>query len=339
MADKIIENNRELLFIYDAKLTNPNGDPDDENRPRMDVATSRNLVSDVRLKRYIRDYLRDYKSKELFVTPVGDKIVNSTVRLKYLFLTHRKDNPLEPDKITDDDLKAVTSDSLKGLKKEELLEWLIDVRLFGATMTIREEARGQGGESFTFTGPVQFSWGYSLNPVEINRSAAITSRFSSTEEKGQGSIGKDWRVLYSVIAFYGSVSAKRAKHTKLTEADLELLEEAMLKFPLMATTRSKTGQTPRLLLSVEYNGPEYLLGDLREFVELAPKDGDKELREVRDINEVKLDCTRLWERLNNNPKKIAKIRMWNHPHLALQPGIPEDLSKEDISIKDEKQDA
>jgi CRISPR-associated protein Csh2 len=46
----------DILFLYDAKLTNPNGDPDDENRPRMDEVTGRNLVSDVRLKRYLRDY-------------------------------------------------------------------------------------------------------------------------------------------------------------------------------------------------------------------------------------------------------------------------------------------
>ncbi len=49
----------DILYLYDAKLTNPNGDPDDENRPRMDEATGRNLVSDVRLKRYLRDYWLD----------------------------------------------------------------------------------------------------------------------------------------------------------------------------------------------------------------------------------------------------------------------------------------
>ena len=52
-----IENNSEILFIYDAKMCNPNGDPDDENKPRMDYDRNINLVSDLRLKRYIRDYL------------------------------------------------------------------------------------------------------------------------------------------------------------------------------------------------------------------------------------------------------------------------------------------
>ena len=52
-------NNSEILFLYDAKLTNPNGDPDEENRPRMDYERGTNLVSDLRLKRYIRDYLAD----------------------------------------------------------------------------------------------------------------------------------------------------------------------------------------------------------------------------------------------------------------------------------------
>lgn len=61
-------NNSEILFLYDAKKANPNGDFDNENKPRMDWDTGTNLVSDVRLKRYIRDYLESVKGEELFVT-------------------------------------------------------------------------------------------------------------------------------------------------------------------------------------------------------------------------------------------------------------------------------
>ena len=61
-------NNSEMLFLYGAKKSNPNGDMDNENKPRMDWDTGTNLVSDVRLKRYIRDYLEKVKNKTLFVT-------------------------------------------------------------------------------------------------------------------------------------------------------------------------------------------------------------------------------------------------------------------------------
>jgi len=63
----VIEKNSEILFLYDAKMCNPNGDPDDENRPRMDYDRERCLVSDVRLKRYLRDYLEE-KGHTIYVT-------------------------------------------------------------------------------------------------------------------------------------------------------------------------------------------------------------------------------------------------------------------------------
>ncbi len=63
-----ITKNSEVLFLYDAKMTNPNGDMDNENKPRMDYDTDTNLVSDVRLKRYLRDYFETALKKEIFVT-------------------------------------------------------------------------------------------------------------------------------------------------------------------------------------------------------------------------------------------------------------------------------
>jgi CRISPR-associated protein Csh2 len=64
----VITQNSEILFIYDAKMSNPNGDMDNENKPRMDYDTDTNLVSDVRLKRYIRDYFEKQLGEEIFIT-------------------------------------------------------------------------------------------------------------------------------------------------------------------------------------------------------------------------------------------------------------------------------
>jgi len=61
---EMIKNRSEILFIYDVKDANPNGDPLDENKPRIDEETNMNIVTDVRLKRTIRDYLHDYKRKK-----------------------------------------------------------------------------------------------------------------------------------------------------------------------------------------------------------------------------------------------------------------------------------
>ncbi|MCX6698416.1 MAG: type I CRISPR-associated protein Cas7, partial [Methanomicrobiales archaeon] len=66
MSD-LISKRSELLFFYDVKDINPNGDPLDDNKPRIDEETMENLVSDVRLKRTVRDYLHDFKNQEIFI--------------------------------------------------------------------------------------------------------------------------------------------------------------------------------------------------------------------------------------------------------------------------------
>ncbi|GBF10028.1 type I-B CRISPR-associated protein Cas7/Csh2 [Tepidibacillus sp. HK-1] len=258
-------NNNEILYLYDAKMTNPNGDPDEENRPRMDYERDINLVSDLRLKRYVRDYLLD-KGYDLFVRKMDEKSVTAEGRVK----------------------------QMKDFSEEAILNELIDVRLFGATMPVK-------GDNKTFIGPVQFNWGYSLNKVELLESS-ITSHFSSDEKAQQGTIGKDYRVKYSLIAFSGVVSGKRAKKTKLTESDLELLDESMKHAIPNLATRSKIGQYPRLYLRVAYKDSETILGDLRDYIRLEEK-----VENIRDIKEVSLDITDLVSLLNKNKSKIDKI--------------------------------
>lgn len=280
---ELIKNNSDILFVYDAKLTNPNGDPDDENRPRMDYEKETNLVSDVRLKRYVRDYLQE-KGYEIFVAKVNDRTVDATNRLKLL---------LNKNSVTRDDVPVI-------------LEKLADVRLFGATMPIKadEAGGGSGGSSLTFTGPVQFNWGYSLNRVELVESNAITSRFSSSEGNEQGTIGKDYRLYYSLIAFHGIVSARRAAYTRLDVETLEQLDEALVKaIPLMAT-RSKIGQYPCLFLRVEYNDDRTFLGDLRNYIDVSPKTG------LRDKKDLQLEIGDLINILKNSKEKINQVKLY-----------------------------
>lgn len=282
--------NSDILFLYDAKLCNPNGDPDDENKPRMDYERNINLVSDVRLKRYIRDYFQ-MTGKEVFVAKQDNKSVTATDRIMALLNMEKS--------------KALTSEEMEGL-----LNKLIDVRLFGATMPIKIE--GGKGSSVTFTGPVQFNWGFSLNKTRIVDSSGITSHFSSESSYEQGTMGKDYRVYYSFIAFHGIVSAKRAEKTFLKEEDLQLLDEAVVKaIPLMAT-RSKIGQYPRLYLRVEYNDEFAFLGDLRSLIHLAEDDGS-----LRDITEVRLDVRSLCEHLLKHKDKIRQVYVWQDSQLEL----------------------
>lgn len=283
MSD-IYSKNSEILILYDAHLTNPNGDPDDENRPRFDYDTSRNLVSDVRLKRYIRDYLQQ-KGFEIFVSKVDDKTVDSTKRIERKFGKGK-------------------------VSEDKILKTFIDVRLFGATITIKSNSNGGKGSSYTFTGPVQFTWGYSLHKSQILESSGITSTFAGRTEGGKGehgTMGKDWRVKYSLIGFYGLISGWRAKKTNLTEDDVKLLDSAVINsLKLITSTRSKIGQKPRLYIRVEYKDSETLLGDLRDLLEVkTPED-----RLPSQPGDVFVYLKTLANILNKNREKISKVIYW-----------------------------
>jgi CRISPR-associated protein Csh2 len=258
-----ISKNSEILFLYDAKMTNPNGDMDNENKPRMDYDTNTNLVSDVRLKRYIRDYYETVKKQPIFVTENAKDAKDRGAQLKKDKMTH-----------TD----------------------LIDVRLFGAVFA-------ESGGNTHITGPVQFNWGYSLNPVELVESSTITSSFSS----GEG-VGKDFRVKYSFIAFNGSINAHTAEKSMLTEKDLLDFDQALIKAIPLNRTRSKTGQTPRLYLRVELKDNQNTLKDLREFLSLNY--GEKNSFDIRQIEDYQLDVSKLAAYLKNEKKMINALYVW-----------------------------
>ena len=286
--------NSEILFIYEAKLTNPNGDPDEENRPRIDPKTWRNLVTDVRLKRYVRDYIiHKFGEKYVWVSTVSGRNVPSDERGWSLIDQWKGD------------------ERVKGLSKKEPKEWLpliprfcIDARLFGATVAIR--ARGNGkGASRNFIGPVQFTWGFSLHPVELVESSTITSIFVGREpgeEERYGTMGKDWRLYYSLIAFYGVVSGRRGERTGLRDVDVKALDNIMWDaVRLESITRSKIGQLPHLYMRVECNDSETLIGDLRRFVAVSYREP------IRDVADIELDSSRLVSELEKIADRINAI--------------------------------
>ena len=302
MDKKIYDKNSEILYLYDCKLCNPNGDPDDENKPRMDYETGRNLVSDVRLKRYIRDYLQQ-EGYEIYVSQLDGKAVTAGDRLKAVF--DKNDKKVSLSKLSKDD-------------RNWLLEQLIDVRMFGATMPIKSEGSG-GGSSEAFTGPVQFNWGYSLNKVSMVDSSTITSHFASDAKNAQGAIGKDYRLYYSLVAFYGIISGTRAEKTLLSERDVTLLDKSLLKaIPLVATTRSKNNQMPRLIVRVEYKDSSTFLGDFRRYVKLIPKVSREE--SIRDLPDFEADVNSLVSFLSEHKNDIEKVKIYQDSNLSLKGG-------------------
>ena len=270
---EIVSNRAELLFLYDVKDANPNGDPLDENKPRIDEETGVNIVTDVRLKRTIRDYLHDFKGQEIFIREV-----------------RKEDGKLKTKEDRRDDLKIDSP--------EDLLEKCIDIRLFGATTAIKNK-------TITFTGPVQFKIGKSVHRVLL-KFIKGTTVMPSKEAKGQGTFTEEYILPYSLINFYGIINENAAKETQLTDEDVELLLDAIWNGTKNLISRSKAGQVPRALLKVNYKEDNYHIGDLnnRDMVSLI---SDLRDEEIRDITQVKLDMTGLVKVLKSNKEKIAGI--------------------------------
>lgn len=301
--------NGEILYLYEAKDTNPNGDPDSENRPRMDHVAGRILVSDVRLKRYVREYLLN-RGEDVWVRLKEDgSRLDADGRRKELEGLYKQETK---------------RDAWKGKElTQEFLDWLTrrlrDIRLFGAVLPIKSEEEGTKGGTGQFVGPVQFDWGYSLHPVEVYLSR-ISSVFAGRTEGGKGqhgTFGLDHRVRYALIGFWGRISRHRAKPVGLTEEDLEVLEKGLLEGLLEgATTRSKVGQTPRLYLRLDWKGGFKPLGDPRDGLRVQPKQGS--LEAIRQVGDYRLDATRLQRALERYKDHIARIRYWAHEDLEVE---------------------
>ncbi|MEM3162584.1 MAG: type I-B CRISPR-associated protein Cas7/Csh2 [Candidatus Bathyarchaeia archaeon] len=281
--------NSEILLIYEAKMCNPNGDPDAENRPRIDPKTNINFVSDVRLKRFFRDYIVEKFGEDyVYVTKIAGESVRADTRVEKLLGT------------------------IDEKRIYEVLNKCIDARLFGATIPIGKGDTEKGAAK-SFTGPVQFTWGLSLHRVELVDSSAITSVFSGREvAEKYGTMGRDWRVYYSLIGFYGVVSGRRAKGTAMTEDDLKVLDNLLWKaLQIQPTTRSKIGERPHIYLRIEYKDAETVLGDLRRFVKATPKSDV-----VRDLKDLDLKFDELADNLKRNSDRISKIYIMTSDELS-----------------------
>jgi CRISPR-associated protein Csh2 len=297
----MIKNRQEILFLYDVADANPNGDPLDENKPRIDEETGVNIVTDVRLKRTIRDYLYDYKGfdgtngKDIFV------------------------RELESEKGGIKDGKARARDFKENL--DEILEKAIDIRLFGGVIPLDKA-------SITFTGPVQFNMGRSLNKVNLKHIKG-TGAFASGEGKAQKTFREEYILPYSLIGFHGIVNENAAKETRLTDDDVDLMDEAMWNGTKNLITRSKMGHMPRLMLRVIYKEDKnFFIGDLQNKIALSFDIPEEKIRTVRDFS-IKLD--ELINELVHYSDKIEKVLYTADKNLKLT------YKGQEIDLKDIKE--
>ncbi|WP_292459929.1 type I-B CRISPR-associated protein Cas7/Csh2 [Methanothermococcus sp.] len=293
-------NRSELIFLYDVQYANPNGDPLDDNKPRIDPSTGINLVSDVRLKRTIRDYLNEFKGEEIFVREIEDNegnIQDAKLRAED-FLYDENNNKINKSKLKLNEMKEIM--------RNNILSSCIDVRLFGGTIPIELDKNKKS--SITLTGPVQFRFGRSLHKVEPMFIKG-TGAFASGKDKGQKTFREEYVVPYSLISFYGIINENAAKHTNLSTEDINKLIDALWNGTKNLISRSKMGQTPRLLIKVNYKENNYHVGDLDKCLALKSNVNDEEIRSSDDY---KIDMTKLIDILLKNKDKIENVEyVWD----------------------------
>lgn len=319
-----IQQSSDFLFIYEASKCNPNGDPDQENKPRMDYDTKTNLVTDTRVKRFIRDYLKATNDEEIiFVDMEGDSkvsvdsklkaVVGRTIadeaELKAAFKDDSDALELYQDIIEKNDgdaeevWKTITDKKFKHKQVNyELLAYLvkqkfIDIRMFGSAFAV-------GGFTKAYTGPIQLNWGYSLNKVELMDSNSIVTIMND----GSSTFGKDYRLHYSLLAFNGTINRHAAQTTGLTEEDVKIFRDAIWQSIPASPTRSKLNQYPKLYVEVKYkegvtNGQ---FGDLRNYVETSPKE-DRSDKQVRKFGDLEFDTSKLKKLIADNDDIIEEV--------------------------------
>lgn len=280
----------EILFCYDITDANPNGDPLDENKPRIDEETKINIVTDVRLKRTIRDYLFEHKGYN------GNNGKDIFVREEFM----EKNNPISG--LQDGKTRA------KDFKEnpETVKEQCIDVRMFGGVIPLTKD-------SIVYTGPVQFKMGRSLHQVELKHIQG-TGAFASKEGAKQKTFREEYVIPYSFIAFHGIINEKAAGHTGLTDDDVNELLEGIWNGTKNLISRSKFGQMPRLLLKVTYKESGFFIGDLDKRISISSAENELKIRSLKDF---KLDTSELVKVLEANKDKIEKIELIKDEYLTL----------------------
>jgi CRISPR-associated protein Csh2 len=302
---EMIAKRAEILFFYDTRMSNPNGDPD-ANRPRIDELAKKLHVTEFRLKRTIRKHMNEVMGLPILLRQEVDEDLEE-VGFKML---DRLAAPYtyEVEHIKETDKGKKKKIVIKKVNERELLKDHIDIRLFGILFAV-------GGVNFKQEGPVQFGIGRSLNDNVEEIRIGMTSVVPNTEKEGiskGGSFGEKYIVRYAFIQFHGFVNNNVAKQDRvdLQEEDIKTMLTAMWQGTDALATTSKFGQKSRLLLKVNYKDNGYI-GDLDLMCKLHQEQNET----LESILQIKLNVDNLLELIKSNKDIIESIEYEYNPVL------------------------
>ncbi|MDR2056084.1 MAG: type I-C CRISPR-associated protein Cas7/Csd2 [Desulfovibrio sp.] len=207
-----IRNRYDFVLFFDVENGNPNGDPDAGNMPRIDPETGHGILTDVCIKRKVRNFVE--------LTESGKEGYNIYVREKAILI-----------KLHERAYKALNLEPAKAKANdvEKARRWMCqnfyDVRAFGAVMSL-------GVNCGQVRGPAQFTFSKSIDPVvprevTITRMAVATEREAEAQKGENRTMGHKFIIPYALYRMHGFISAPLAERTDFSEADLELLWQAL----------------------------------------------------------------------------------------------------------------
>jgi len=237
LFENTIQNRYDFVYLFDVKDGNPNGDPDAGNLPRIDAETGHGLVTDVSLKRKVRNYVgfaREYAEPyDIFIKEKA--ILNNLINAAH-----------ETDEVKGKEKGAKTEAARSVMCKK-----YYDIRTFGAVLSTGDNA-GQ------VRGPVQFTFARSVAPVvtlehSITRMAVATEAEAEKQSGDNRTMGRKFTVPYGLYQSHGFISAPFAAQTGFSEDDLKLFWDALVNMFDHDRSAARGEMTPRAIVVFKHD--------------------------------------------------------------------------------------
>jgi CRISPR-associated protein Csd2 len=268
---ELIKNRYDFVLLFDVTDGNPNGDPDAGNLPRVDAETGMGLVTDVCLKRKVRNYVQIVKKAE---KPFDIFIKEKAVLNKLIDESHEQNE--------------VKSKEKAGDKTDAARKWMCanyyDIRTFGAVLSTGKNA-GQ------VRGPIQLTFGRSIEPVvalehSITRMAVATEAEAEKQSGDNRTMGRKFTIPYGLYLAHGFISAHLAEQTGFNTDDLQLLWDALKAMFDHDHSAARGMMSTRKLLVYKHNSalgnaPAHKLFDL---IKVKRNDESKPARAFTDYS-------------------------------------------------------
>lgn len=245
-----IQNRYDLVFLFDIADGNPNGDPDAGNLPRIDPETGQGLVTDVCIKRKVRNFVGLVKESQ----PPFDIYVREKAVLNHQHFRAYEALKVEPDKngkLPKEDQKA------RGLTAW-MCQNFYDIRTFGAVMSTKINC-GQ------VRGAIQFAFGRSHDPIvsaehAVTRCAVTTAEEAKEQQGDNRTMGRKFTIPYALYRMHGYINANLAAQTGFTEEDLALFKRALNEMFEHDRSAARGNMAPRRCIAFKH---ESKLGNAR----------------------------------------------------------------------------